>query len=155
LGRSLTPLAPLKRKINVINGLFNRPALGMGIHPAQTAGLLSGVAAQRGAVARSGVTIDQVLASALGRETTAPSLVLACEPSVSGDHETGFSMAYSSHISWRHDGSPAPTETDPSRAFERLFVSRQRSRARSVLDSVKDSATTMRRGTSRSDTTRL
>src|SRR5687767_13278741 len=36
LGRTLEPLAPLKSKLNVINGLFNKPAVGVGIHPGQT-----------------------------------------------------------------------------------------------------------------------
>ena len=33
LGRCLEPLEPLKAKINVINGLFNKHATGVGIHP--------------------------------------------------------------------------------------------------------------------------
>ena len=33
LGKSLEPLAPLKTKMNFINGLFNKPATGVGIHP--------------------------------------------------------------------------------------------------------------------------
>src|SRR5262245_30230797 len=68
LGRSLAPLEPLKSKINVINGLFNKPSHGNGIHPAQTGNLLSGVPIQQGLIARSGVTIDQVLASHLAGE---------------------------------------------------------------------------------------
>ena len=43
LGTSLAPLEPLKKKITVINGLVNKPAVGIGIHPAQTGCLLSGV----------------------------------------------------------------------------------------------------------------
>jgi len=33
LGKSLEPLEPVKKKVNVINGLYNKPAVGMGIHP--------------------------------------------------------------------------------------------------------------------------
>ena len=36
LSLSLSPLEPLKKKINVINGLFNKHSTGQGIHPAQT-----------------------------------------------------------------------------------------------------------------------
>src|SRR5438046_1313886 len=50
LGRTLEPLAPLKHKINVIHGLFNKPAIGQGIHPAQTGSLLSGAMIQKGAI---------------------------------------------------------------------------------------------------------
>src|SRR4051812_16926134 len=31
LSKSLAPLEPIKKKINVINGLFNKPAVGQGI----------------------------------------------------------------------------------------------------------------------------
>ena len=36
LGRCLEPLAPLRSKINVVNGVFNKHATGVGIHPGQT-----------------------------------------------------------------------------------------------------------------------
>src|SRR5262245_6691798 len=53
LGRSLAPLEPLKPKITVINGLFNQPSFGRGIHPAQTGNLLSGAAIEQGPIARA------------------------------------------------------------------------------------------------------
>ena len=56
LGKTLAPLEPLKKKINVINGLFNQPAVGMGIHPGQTGNLLSGVPIQKGAIVKAGIT---------------------------------------------------------------------------------------------------
>jgi len=40
LSETLEPLEPLKHKINVIHGLFHKRAMGNGIHPAQTGGLL-------------------------------------------------------------------------------------------------------------------
>ena len=36
LSESLAPLEPLKAKLNVIDGLFNKAATGQGIHPAMT-----------------------------------------------------------------------------------------------------------------------
>src|SRR5262245_25011804 len=42
LSESLEPLAPLRRKLNVVNGLFNKHATGVGIHPGQTGNILSG-----------------------------------------------------------------------------------------------------------------
>ena len=62
LSKTLQPLEPLKKKINVINGLFNKPAVGVGIHPAQTGNLLSGMPLQRGAIVKAGISMDQVLA---------------------------------------------------------------------------------------------
>ena len=110
LSKSLAPLEPLKKKINVINGLFNKPAVGMGIHPGQTGNLLSGVPLQKGPIVRAGITMDQVLANRVGRDTPQSSIVLACEPPMTGCHETNFSMAYSSHISWNSADSPVPGE---------------------------------------------
>src|SRR5262245_35028757 len=49
LGRCLEPLSPLRAKINVIDGLFNKHALGVGIHPGQTGNILSGAALRKGA----------------------------------------------------------------------------------------------------------
>src|SRR6266849_5349760 len=86
LSKTLEPLEPLKKKINVINGLFNKPAVGMGIHPGQTGNLLSGVPIQKGAIVKSGVTMDQVLAKRLGQGTPQRSIVLACEQPMTGYH---------------------------------------------------------------------
>ena len=156
LSRSLQPLEPLKTKINVINGLFNKPAVGMGIHPAQTGNLLSGVPLLKGPIVRSGITVDQLLANRIGRETPQPSLVLACEPPLAGHHETDFSMAYSSHISWQRAGSPVQSELAPARAFDRVFENRgSRLRGQSILDRVRDRAASVSRAASASDTQRL
>jgi hypothetical protein len=42
LGGTLSILEPIKSKVNVINGLFNKPATGQGIHPAMTGAMLTG-----------------------------------------------------------------------------------------------------------------
>src|SRR3954452_23779788 len=44
LSKSLQPLEPVKTRLNVISGLFNKQATGVGIHPGQTGNILSGVA---------------------------------------------------------------------------------------------------------------
>src|SRR5438874_12441293 len=66
LGKSLEPLAPLSAKINVVHGLFNKHATGVGIHPGQTGNILSGAALQKGAELKGGISIDQMLARHLG-----------------------------------------------------------------------------------------
>ena len=136
LSRSLQPLEPLKHKVNVINGLFNRPAVGAGIHPAQTGNLLSGVPVARGRIARAGITVDQVLARRVGPETPVPSLVLSCEQPATGYHESELSMAYSSHISWRSAAGPVPGVVDPADAFDHVFANGARQRRQSVVDRV-------------------
>src|SRR5438874_6302811 len=86
LGKSLEPLEPLKKKLNVINGLYNKPAVGQGIHLGQTGNILSGAPIQRGATVKCGVSMDQVLARKLGQDTPQASMVLACEQPMTGYH---------------------------------------------------------------------
>jgi Protein of unknown function (DUF1552) len=155
LSKSLQPLEPIKQKINVINGLFNKPAVGMGIHPGQTGNLLSGVPIQKGAILKAGITMDQVLANRLGQEVPQSSIVLACEQPMTGYHETNFSMAYSSHISWQSADSPVPNEVYPSLAFDSLFENRGSLRYSSVLDRVKDRAESLSRSVSTTDKAKI
>jgi hypothetical protein len=155
LGRSLEPLEPVKGKINVINGLFNKPAVGMGIHPGQTGNILSGVPIQKGAIVKAGISVDQVLAKALGQDTAQASMVLACEQPMTGYHETNFSMAYSSHISWYSADSPVPNELYPSLAFDSLFENRGSLRNQSILDRVKERADDLSRQVNSSDKTKV
>ncbi len=155
LSKSLEPLAPIKTKINVITGLFNKHATGVGIHPGQTGNILSGAALQKGAVLRGGVSMDQVLANHLGEETPQPSLVLGCEQPITGYHETNFSMAYSSHISWHDANSPVPMEVYPSLAFDSLFDNQGSKRTQSILDRVREHAAHVSRQVSRSDQAKL
>jgi hypothetical protein len=155
LSRSLAPLEPVKTKITVINGLFNQPAVGIGIHPGQTGALLSGVPIQRGATVKGGISMDQVLANRVGQETSHSSIVLACEQPMTGYHETNFSMAYSSHISWQSAESPVPNEVYPSLAFDSLFENRGSLRYTSILDRVRDRAESLERQVSSTDKAKL
>jgi hypothetical protein len=155
LGKSLQPLEPLKTKLNFIHGLFNRPSTGVGIHPGMTGGLLSGVVVQKGPVLKSGISMDQVLAERLGGQTVQSSLVLGCEQPNTGFHETNFSMAYSSHISWQNESSPVPLEVYPSLAFDSLFENRGGKRLRSLLDAVKDDTAALDRKVGRGDRAKL
>jgi hypothetical protein len=155
LSKTLEPLTPLRNKLNIITGLFNKAATGVGIHPGQTGNILSGAALQRGAVLRGGISMDQVLARHLESETARASLVLGCEQPITGYHETNFSMAYSSHISWQDALSPVPMEVYPSLAFDSLFDNQGSKRALSILDRVRDDATQLSRRVSRSDQAKL
>jgi Protein of unknown function (DUF1552) len=155
LSKSLEPLLPFRAKLNVVAGLFNKNATGVGIHPGQTGNILSGAALERGAVLKGGVSMDQVLAARLGEETAVASLVLGCEQPITGYHETNFSMAYSSHISWRNALSPVPMEVYPSLAFDSLFDNQGSRRTQSVLDRVKEQAAELNRQVSRADQAKL
>src|SRR6185312_10946926 len=155
LSQSLSPLEPIKKKVNVINGLFNKNSTGQGIHPAQTGSLLTGAPLKRGPVIQSGISVDQMIASRLGHETLQPSIVLACEQPMTGYHETNFSMAYSSHISWQNADSPVPNEVYPALAFDTLFENRGSLRNLSILDRVRDAASSLSRQISSTDAQKL
>src|SRR5688572_3068637 len=155
LSKTLSPLEPLKHKINVIHGLFQKRATGMGIHPAQTGSLLSGANIQRGAIIKAGITVDQVIANHTGQETAQPSIVLACEQPMTGYHETNFSMVYSSHISWQSPDSPVPNEVYPSLAWDHLFENRGSLRNMSILDRVKGDAAALSGKISSDDNAKL
>ena len=155
LSKTLAPLEPLKHKINVIHGLFHERAIGHGIHPAQTGSLLSGANIQKGAIIKAGITVDQVLASRIGQDTAQSSIVLACEQPMTGYHETNYSLAYSSHISWQTPDSPVPNEVYPSLAWDNLFENRGSLRNMSILDRVKGDAETLSLAISSSDKAKL
>jgi hypothetical protein len=155
LSKSLEPLATFRSRLNVISGLFNKAATGVGIHPGQTGNILSGAALQKGAVLHGGISVDQVLAQQFADETVQPSLVLGCEQPITGYHETNFSMAYSSHISWQDANSPVPMEVYPSLAFDSLFDNQGSRRTMSILDRVKEQAAALDRQVSTADKAKL
>jgi hypothetical protein len=155
LSKTLSPLEPLKHKINVIHGLFHKRSTGNGIHPAQTGSLLSGAILQKGAIVKAGITIDQVLANRIGQETAQPSIVLACEHAMTGFHETNYSLAYSSHISWQSADSPVPNEVYPSLAWDNLFENRGSLRNTSILDRVRQDAESLGKSISSTDKAKL
>lgn len=155
LSKSLQPMESLKSKMNFVGGLFNQSAVGVGIHPGQTGNILSGASLQKGAELRGGISVDQLLANQIGQQTVQPSLVLGCEQPVTGYHETNFSMAYSSHISWQNATSPVPMEVYPALAFDSLFDNRGSRRNESVLDRVREHAQSLSRQVSAGDQAKL
>jgi hypothetical protein len=155
LSRTLEPLEPLKQKINVVDGLHVNALIGQGIHPAQTGSLLSGAKITKGAIIHSGISVDQMIAGRVGEETPQSSIVLACDQPMTGYHETNFSLAYSSHISWQTPDSPVPVEVYPSLAWDSVFDNRGAMQSISVLDRVKDRAEALTRKIGSTDKSKL
>ncbi|MEO8368926.1 MAG: DUF1552 domain-containing protein [Candidatus Solibacter sp.] len=155
LSKTLSPLEPLKGKINVIHGLFHKRATGQGIHPGQTGSLLNGSMIQKGAIIKAGVSVDQMIANKVGQDTPQASMVLACEQPMTGYHESNFSMAYSSHISWQSPDSPVPNEVYPSLAWDSLFENRGSLRNMSILDRVRGDAEALNKKIASSDKAKL
>src|SRR5947207_14280243 len=99
--------------------------------------------------------MDQVRPNVTGQETMQPSLVVGCEQPITGYHESNFSMAYSSHISWQSPDSPVPMEVYPSLAFDSLFENRGNKRTQSILDRGLDDLSSLSRQVSAEDNRRL
>src|ERR1700677_1463497 len=155
LRKPLEPLEPLKQKINVIDGLYVKSLTGQGIHPGQTGSLLSGAHISKGAIIHSGISIDQMIANRVSQDTPQSSIVLACDQPMTGYHETNFSLAYSSHISWQTPDSPVPLEIYPSLAWDNLFDNRGSLLNVSVLDRVMERTQALCQKISASDKTKL
>jgi hypothetical protein len=139
IGKVLEPVQKFKDRMLFIRGLFNVEAGKGGIHSAQTGNLLTGAALEGGGGIRSGISVDQLLAQKVGTQTKVPSLVLGCEASTSSLHK-GYSMIYSSHISWSSPTTPTPLEIYPALAFDRLFRDETSKGDASVLDLVREEA---------------
>jgi hypothetical protein len=155
LSRTLQPLEPIKTKINVVDGLYVPALVGQGIHPGQTGSILSGGPIAKGALIQSGISVDQMIANTIGQDSPQQSVVLACDQPQTGYHETNFSLAYSSHISWQTPDSPVPLEVYPSLAWDSLFDNRGSMLNLSVLDRVKDRAADLSRKVSSGDRAKL
>ena len=114
----------------VLTGLaqHNAEALGdgPGDHARSLACFLTGAHPLKtdGAGIRVGVSVDQVAAREIGRQTRLPSLELGIERGAqSGNCDSGYSCAYSSNISWRSANMPMAKEINPRLVFDRLFTS--------------------------------
>jgi len=154
LGPAFASLEPVKAKVNFVHGLHH-PADVVGGHAKGAAGILTGVRPAGGRRIQASTSLDQVLARQLGEESVLPSLVLACERPVSGFHESGYSMMYSSHVSWSSPVSPVPAELYPSLAFDSLFESQGNRAHVSVLDHVLEQLNDVSRKVSTSDRSKI
>lgn len=110
LSEGLAPLAPHKNKFLVLTGLSSDPdRTKAGFHDRALTSFMTGVELTRGKV-HVGISVDQVAAQALGKETQFASLELATER-----NEALGGLSYQSAT------NPLPFEPNPRRVFERLF----------------------------------
>jgi hypothetical protein len=124
----LEPLRGVKDDLVVMTGLTHNNARalgdGGGDHARAVSSFLTGVHPKKtdGADIKAGISVDQLAAQYLGRETRFPSLELGCERGAqAGNCDSGYSCAYSSNVSWRSETTPMAKEVDPRLVFERLF----------------------------------
>ncbi len=125
----LAPLAPFRDRLLVLTGFDNRPALALKGEPAGGHGRIGGafltgvhVKPTEGADFEAGVSMDQIAAAELGRQTQLASFEVSLEATdMAGACDVGFSCAYVNTLCWRSPTTPLPMENNPRAAFERLF----------------------------------
>jgi len=164
----LKPLEPFKNQLVVAtNFTRSHPGSQVGDHAVSAAGFLTGVWPKRTEAedVLANTTIDQIIAQKIGQETPLPSLELATEDFTGyvGACSPGFSCSYMNTISWRTPTTPLPMETNPRAAFERIFGEagsaaermERIQQQRSLLDSISDEATRLKRGLGPKDRVRM
>ena len=169
----LQPLAPFRDQLTVITGLRSAPAFpapgeGTGDHVRAASTFLTAVHPKKteGPDIRAGVSMDQIAASALGKDTQLSSLELCLDSNeLIGACEAGYSCAYANTLSWRDPTTPLPMENQPRAVFERLFgdsdSTTQSARLariredRSVLDSLVEEVARFEKGLGSADRSKM
>jgi hypothetical protein len=159
----LKPLEPFRSHTTIVSELCD-PLDG---HATTVAAWLSGTIPKRTIAedVHNGITIDQVIAKRIGRDTVFPSLELATEDFTGyiGGCDTQYACAYMNTLSWANPTTPLPMEINPRVTFERMFgragTASQRlahmQRDRSILDSVKEDVLDLQGGLGPRDRSRL
>jgi Protein of unknown function (DUF1552) len=159
---TLEPLKPFQSDLLVLSGLAQDQARGHGDGPGDharaSATFLTGCHPRKtpGADIRAGVSVDQIAAGKIGRQTRLTSLELGLDRGQqAGLCDSGYSCSYSYNISWKTEATPMPPEIDPRQVFERLFSTgvtgettqnkEQRERyQKSILDFVQEDASRLK-----------
>jgi Protein of unknown function (DUF1552) len=104
----------------------------------------------------AGISVDQILAQELGKQTQLASLELGIETGeTAGSCDSGYACPYTNTLSWTGPATPLPTQNNPRLVFERLFpdtrstdpgerAARTREQ-KSLLDSVTEEASRLDR----------
>ncbi len=124
----LQPLGSIKDKILVVGGLVNKNSVGtVEGHFTKTANLLTSMPVARTVdsnVNSGGISVDQLMANHVGKESLFPSLQYGLDRMSSGVcKSTGITRLYGSAISWQSATQPCSREIDPRMAFDRMFRS--------------------------------
>jgi len=160
----LKPLESLRDSLVVVSNC-DRPSGGT--HAVSTATWLTGSSPKRTEAEDflAGISLDQVVAQKIGRDTVFPSIEISTEDQAGyiGACDVGYSCAYMSTIAWKGPTTPLPMERNPRVVFERLFgrpgttaerVQRMKG-DQSILDSVREDVASLERDLGSRDRVRL
>ena len=171
----LEPLEPYRERVTVLTGLTQNvrglTAQSGAVHGRCATKFLTGAIprpfGQEGNDFLADVSLDQLVAREIGRDTQLGSLELSLE---SGDKgagtcDGGYSCTYSHTLAWRGPRTPLPMEHNPRVVFERMFgdggstdpaARRAQARhSRSLLDSVGEKAADLARTLGPGDAAKL
>ena len=146
----LKPLEPLREHVTVVSGLRNKGGESSSPHGIIEETWLNCVSPrQRNAKTGVGVTVDQIAARHLGKDTSLPSLELCGEPG--------------GMISFRTPDQPLPMESNPRKVFYGMFGQGDTKQERqailnttsSLLDYVRESTASLNRKLDAGDRARV
>jgi hypothetical protein len=160
----LKPIERFRESLVVVSNLDRPPG---GTHAVSTSTWLTGAAPKRTEAEDfyAGISLDQVAAGLIGKDTVFPSIEIATEDQAGyiGACDVGYSCAYMSSIAWQGPTTPLPMEINPRVVFERMFgrpgtpedrLARMRA-DQSILDSVRQDVASLQRGLGARDRGRL
>jgi hypothetical protein len=167
----LQPMESLKRDMLVLSNLTHNTGRalldGAGDHGRCSGSYLTGVQVKKTTTdIQASISVDQIVANAIGGKTRFPSLELGLEDArQAGDCDSGYSCAYTNNLAWRSATQPLPPVLDPRQLFERLFGdgvdlspearARQQKYRRSILDFVTEDTRTLQGALGPSDRRKL
>lgn len=129
LSPTLEPLAPFRDRLLVLSGLAQKQAMPSagdptGEHMRATTTYLTGVRPKQiGEEAHAGISLDQIAAQKLGKETQLASLetAMTANHDLVGVCENNLSCLFINTLSWKTPTTPLPMANNPRAVFERLF----------------------------------
>ena len=166
---TLSALEPLREHFQILSGLNCIPMPGRpgGAHAKASTRFLTDISPPTSETwLDAGISVDQILAQQIGKNTQLASLELAIESGeTAGSCDTGYACPYTNTLSWTGPSTPLPTQNNPRLVFERLFgdsrstdPKERRGRMRqqkSILDSVTQEVSRFKSALPKSDQTKL
>src|SRR5215831_20787842 len=169
LSPTLNSLAPYRDHLLVLSNLACVPTPGRpgGAHAKASTRFLTDISPPTSETwLDAGISVDQILAQEVGKQTQLASLELAIESGeTAGSCDTGYACPYTNTLSWTGPSTPLPTQNNPRLIFERLFgdsgstdpkerLARLRLQ-KSILDSVTQEVSHLRGALPQGDRTKL
>jgi hypothetical protein len=146
----LRPLQGVKRELTILSNLDN---IGKG-HVQMTGAFLTSTKIEGD---KNAVSLDQMVAQAIGKDTPFPSIILGTEPPRQGNAGRN-PISFANTVSWSSETTRVSPEINPRVAFDRMFRNNSGPEARmkaaqrkSVVDLVLDDAKSLQRKASYHD----